>query len=231
MGTSEMDRLAVQWLGEVTYERGLELQQQAWQELREARGGERLLLLEHPAVITRGRSTQPQNLLVDEAELARRGVAVFDIARGGDVTYHAPGQLVGYLILDLAKRDRDLHAHLRRIELALMEACEDFDVPSKTIPGKTGIFVDGARHRTATANPGRERKLGSIGVGVRHWITQHGFGINVTTDLAGFESIVPCGLEDVDMTSLSVERGDVPAPGLPAAFRERVTRAFVARFG
>lgn len=223
--TSGSERLAVEWLGRIGYAEGLERQRAAWQERREGRGRDRLLLLEHPPVVTRGRASRDDTLRVDAAELARRGVGLHDVARGGDVTYHGPGQLVGYLVLDLAARDRDLHAHLRRIEAALMDACADFGVRCKTIAGRTGLFVD------AGAPLPRERKLASIGVGVRHWITQHGFGLNVTTDLAGFDVIVPCGLEDVDMTTIARERPTLEPGDLPAKVRERVARACVAHFG
>jgi len=189
-----------------------------------------MLLLEHPPVVTLGRSSKPSNLLVDEAELARRGIELFEIARGGDVTYHAPGQLVGYPILDLDARGRcDVHDHLRRLESGLIDALEILAVPARRIEGWTGVFVDRARSRRSG---GRERKIASIGVGLRRWVTYHGFALNVSLDLAGFEVIVPCGLEGVEMTSvaaeLALEGAPAPATGAAHAPLDERVRAIVS---
>ena len=196
--------LSVEWLGTVPYGEALEIQERAVRDRLAGRAGDRLLLLEHPRVVTLGRSSDPENLILGEDELRATGVELFEVGRGGDVTYHAPGQLVGYPIIDLdALGRRDVHAHLRRIEGALMEAIESFGIPVTRVPGWTGVFVDRAR----SARPeGRERKIASIGVGVRRWVTFHGFALNVTVDLEGFRSIVPCGLRDVEMTSIGLEQ-------------------------
>lgn len=197
------DSLSIEWFGEVSYAEALSLQRQAVSDRLAGTTPDRLFLVEHPPVITLGRSTDRANLRTDEADLRARGVELFEVGRGGDVTYHAPGQLVGYPILDLdAQGRRDVHGHLRRIEAGLIDAIEELGVPAKRMPGWTGVFVDRARSALPT---GRERKIASIGVGIRRWVTFHGFALNVTIDLEGFESIVPCGLPDVVMTSIAEE--------------------------
>ncbi len=195
--------LPVEWLGEIAYAKALALQHEAVADRVAGRTEDRLFLLEHPPVITLGRSTDRANLLVDDARLRELGIELFEVGRGGDVTYHAPGQLVGYPILDLDALDRrDVHAHLRRIEGGLIEALEELGVPARRMPGWTGVFVDRSRSALRT---GPERKIASIGIGVRRWVTFHGFALNVTIDLAGFEAIVPCGLREVEMTSVALE--------------------------
>lgn len=204
MGKSESAAaLSVEWLGLRGYAEALAIQEQAVRDRLAARTGDRLLLLEHPAVVTLGRSTDPAHLLRSPDELRAAGVEVFDIGRGGDVTFHAPGQLVGYPILDLdALGRRDVHAHLRSLEAGLIDSLESIGIPACRVPGWTGVFVDRAR----SGKPqGRERKIASIGVAVRRWVTFHGFALNVTVDLSGFDSIVPCGLGDVEMTSVAKE--------------------------
>ena len=209
--------LCVDWLGSVPYRDGLELQEAAMADVRVG-GADRLLLLEHPPVITLGRSTDRAHLLEDEVALAARGVAVEEVRRGGDVTYHGPGQLVGYLILNLRLRGAvDVHRFVRELETALITATAALGVKTTTVPGRTGVFVAPEIGRPT-------QKIASIGVGVRHWITYHGFALNVDVDLSGFDAIVPCGLADVTMTSLA-EQG----AGGPLAFRAR--EAVVSAFG
>ena len=199
----ERGELSIEWLGIRAYADALALQESAVRDRLAGRTPDRLLLLEHPQVVTLGRSTDPANLKLGEEELRAAGVEFFEVGRGGDVTYHAPGQLVGYPIVDLdALGRRDVHAHLRSLEAALIDSLEEIGVPSTRIPGWTGVFVD----RERSSRPGgRERKIASIGVGVRRWVTFHGFALNVTIDLEGFEAIVPCGLRDVEMTSVERE--------------------------
>lgn len=146
-----------------------------------------LLLLEHPAVVTMGRTARPAHVLRPE------GVDVVEVERGGDVTFHGPGQLVGYPIIDLSGHRRDLHWYLRALEQALLAALAELGIPGERQPGYTGVWARG-------------RKIASIGVHVRQWVTWHGFALNVTTDLAAFERIVPCGIPGVVMTSLERER-------------------------
>ena len=222
----EDSRLQVDWLGRVGYSQGLELQARAVETRRDRGGCDRLLLLEHPPVITLGRSAREENLLLSPEELVERKIDLHEVPRGGDITYHAPGQLVGYLVVDLGARgERDLHRFLRRMESALIEALAESGIQGQAVEGRTGVFV---------APPGAEgenptRKIASIGVGVRRWITFHGFALNVTLDLAGFEAIVPCGLPDVEMTSVARELKRGPL-GLDVQVRERVTAAFARAF-
>jgi lipoate-protein ligase B len=213
-------RLEVTWLGTVRYGEALERQLAAIEERR--RGGpDRLLLLEHPAVITLGRSTRPGHLRRSRADLAARGVELFEVARGGDVTWHGPGQLVGYLIADLAARGSpDVHAWLRRIEGALIEALGALGLAARRVPGLTGVFL------AQDAPNGERLKLASIGVGLRGWISWHGFALNATADLAGFDDIVPCGLHGVRMTSVAEALGAAPTPALFGRTREAVAAAF-----
>jgi lipoyl(octanoyl) transferase len=197
------DALEVEWLGRIGYAEGLALQRAAVAERLADRTPDRLLLLEHPPVVTMGRATDRDHLRMDEASLRALGIELFEVGRGGDVTYHAPGQLVGYPVIDLdAQGRRDVHAHLRRIEAGLIDALDRLGVPAKRVPGWTGVFVDRAR---SASGGGAERKIASIGVGVRRWVTFHGFALNVTIDLGGFDTIVPCGLEGVQMTSVAEE--------------------------
>jgi len=148
-----------------------------------------LLLLQHPAVITVGRRSDLGHLLADEETLAARGVELHETARGGDVTYHGPGQLVGYPIFSLVDRGRDVHRYLRDVEEALILALAGFGIQGGRIPGLTGVWVG-------------EEKVAAIGVGVRRWVTWHGFALNVSTDLDAFRLIVPCGIRDRGVASL-----------------------------
>jgi len=182
-------------LGRVPYHEAFELQT----ELRDARleggGSDTVLLLEHPDVITFGRGAREGSALLNDEQLGRAGYDVARVNRGGDVTWHGPGQLVGYPILDLSARGRDVHVYLRQLEAALIDTLADFGVTGSRREGFAGVWIDA---RT---------KIASIGVGVRRWVTLHGFALNVCCDLSRFEVIVPCGLEGVRMTSLSEQAG------------------------
>ena len=177
-------------LGRVAYAHALALQERLRDERLEGRGRDAVLLLEHPDVVTFGRSAKRQNTLLSDDELRARGYDVFRINRGGDVTYHGPGQLVGYPILDLSKRGSDVHAYLRALEGALIETLADFGVSARRREGFTGVWLDA------------RRKIASIGVGVRRWVTLHGFALNVCCDLRRFEPIVPCGLPGIELVNL-----------------------------
>jgi lipoate-protein ligase B len=160
--------------------------------------------------------------------LAARGIEVHRVSRGGDITYHGPGQLVGYLILDLAARgERDVHSFLRRIEAALGHALAELGVPTRTLSGYTGVFVQPEVGWPAEAP---RRKIASIGVGVRGWVTYHGFALNVDLDLSAFDSIVPCGLEFVEMTSIARELADAAPTDLGERARGAVTEACAAQW-
>ena len=184
-----MTTLAVVQAGTVPYGEALEWQR----ELAEDRIAGRLshdvlLLLEHPPVVTLGRNSHAAHLLQPA------GIDVFEVERGGDVTFHGPGQLVGYPILDLRAYKQDLHWYLRTLEQALIEALGILDIPAERNPGFTGVWTRG-------------RKIASIGIHVKQWVTWHGFALNVATDLADFQRIVPCGISGVEMTSVLKERG------------------------
>jgi lipoate-protein ligase B len=192
-------RLLVQDLGRRPYREVLELQRSL---CRSRLAGELtddvLLLVEHDPVITLGRSTRANSLPLSPAELVVRGVEVFEVERGGDVTYHGPGQLVGYPILDLRQHREDLHWYLRRLEQSLIEALDGLGITAGLNPGLTGVWTHG-------------RKIASIGIHVKQWVTFHGFALNVTTDLDYFDLIVPCGIRDVTMTSVAQELGRTDA--------------------
>jgi len=151
-----------------------------------------LLLVEHEPVVTLGRGTRASSLPLAPEELKHRGVSVVEVERGGDVTYHGPGQLVGYPILDLREHRQDLHWYLRTLEDVLITAMDRMGIEASRNPGLTGVWTAG-------------RKLASIGIHVKQWVTFHGFALNVSTDLAGFDLIVPCGIDRVVMTSVAEE--------------------------
>ena len=217
--------LEVEWLGQVGYAEGVRLQEEALEARRAPAGKDRLLLLEHPPVVTMGRGSREENLLVSRKELARRGIELHEVSRGGDVTFHSPGQLVGYLVVDLdAREERDVHLFLRRVESGLIAALRELGLQTGRISGKTGVFM-----RAEETNPGADRKIASIGIGVRHWITHHGFSLNVSMDLTGFDVIVPCGLEGVEMTSVEKELGSGQIDQ-DARVREAVVRAMLSEF-
>lgn len=206
------------------YAEALALQERRIEARRRGEVPDALLLLEHPPVITLGRRGREENVLAPAAALAARGIEVHRVARGGDVTYHGPGQLVGYLVADLAARgEADAGALLRRIEAALVAALADLGVTAYVRPGQTGVFV-------APGAPGPARKVASIGVGLRGWISWHGFALNVTLDPADFDVIVPCGLRDVVMTSLARELAGAAPEDLDARARRAVARRFLEAF-
>lgn len=187
-----MTPLEVRRLGLMGYDEALALQQQLVEDRRHGRVPDQLLLLQHPPVITLGvkaRSSRAHVLATDEA-LAAEGVDLFETGRGGDVTYHGPGQLVGYPILDLKPDRCDVHGYVRDLEEVLIRVAASFGVGAGRVAGLTGVWV------------GRE-KLAAIGVRISRWITSHGFAFNVSTNLEHFNLIVPCGITDRGVTSLS----------------------------
>lgn len=185
--------LAVLDLGHASYLPVLELQRALVEQRRNRElDHDVLLLVEHDPVVTLGRGTRPSSLPLSPSELERRGVPVVEIERGGDVTWHGPGQLVGYPILDLNEHRPDLHWYLRTIEEALIGALATLGLPAGREAGRTGVWIRG-------------RKIASIGVHVRQWVTLHGFALNVQPDLGAFDQIVPCGIDGVVMTSIARE--------------------------
>ena len=205
-------------LGRVGYGEGLDLQRQLVEARHEARIGNTLILLEHPPVLTLGRNASRANILASDEFLAYRGVEIHEINRGGDVTYHGPGQLVGYPIFDLRSFTPRLGAvqFVRLLEEALIRTCGDFGVQATRVGGRTGVW-------TMAGGSIREKKIAAIGVHIARGITSHGFALNVNPDLRDFELIVPCGIADREVTSL--EREADPPPGMDAV-RNSVARQF-----
>ena len=184
-------KLSIQWLGRMGFADALQLQEKLVAEKRaNSASTDELLLLEHEPVYTIGR-TPDQSSLRGEAHLPH---PLFPINRGGQATYHGPGQLIGYPIINLRKYGQDLHRYLRWLEQLLIETLAVSGISATTRQGLTGVWVE-------------DRKIASIGVGVRHWITMHGFALNVCGDLAPFDQIVPCGIANVTMTSVEKETG------------------------
>jgi len=187
--------LQVRVLGSLPYEAGLTLQEELVRRRRLNEIPDQLLLLEHPPVITLGTSSRAGNVLLSPPELASKGIRVHEAGRGGDVTYHGPGQLVGYPILDLNPDRKDLHRYLRDLESALIHALQEFGIEGRREEGLTGVWVP-------------EGKLAAIGVRVSSgWITSHGFALNVDPDLDHFSAIVPCGIRGRQVTSMSRHLG------------------------
>lgn len=179
----------VEQLGLVDYAAAFRLQAEKVAQRKAGAIPDTLLLLEHPHVYTLGRNANRENLLAPPDWLAARGVQVFDTDRGGDITYHGPGQLVGYPILDLTQHRRDISWYMRSLEEVLIRAARDFGIEAGRSPGAPGVWVE-------------DKKLVAMGVHVSRWITSHGFAFNVSTDLSYFERIVPCGLRGRGVTSL-----------------------------
>ena len=201
--------------GLVEYGAAWDLQRALAAARRDDRIGDSLILLEHPHVYTLGRNADEAHVLVDASRLAELGATLFRIDRGGDVTYHGPGQLVGYPILDLRARGADVHRYVREIEEVIIRALSDFGIASERVAGLPGVWV------------GRE-KVAAIGVKIARWISGHGFALNVCTDLSYFGHIVPCGLHDRGVTSISRLLGrEVTVDEA----RERVEARFAEVFG
>ena len=204
-------------LGRVSFEEGLAIQQRVIAARKQNLIGDTLLLLEHPAVLTLGRNSKRENILASDELLARKGISVHEINRGGDVTYHGPGQLVGYPIIDLrgdlpGKKGPHLGPvdYVRMLEDVLIRTCSDFRVPAQRICGRTGVW-------TIAGGSIQEKKIAAIGVHVSQGVTSHGFALNVTTDLRDFQWIVPCGIADREVTSLELESALDPLPTLDDA--------------
>jgi lipoyl(octanoyl) transferase len=192
--------LEVRRLGMVKYADGLELQKQLVEERKAGRIPDQLLLLEHPSVITLGVRTRDDrsHVLATPEALERDGIELFETGRGGDVTFHGPGQLVGYPIIDLRPDRQDVHRYVRDLEEVMIRMAAAFGVQATRQPGLTGAWVD----RAASGEPPRWEKLAAIGVRISRWVTSHGFAFNVTTNLDHFGLIVPCGIADKGVTSL-----------------------------
>ncbi|PSQ81681.1 MAG: lipoyl(octanoyl) transferase [Bacteroidetes bacterium QS_8_68_15] len=216
-------------LGRVPYEPVRRVQQRVQQRLIRAKRAEPseavphvLLLVEHPPVYTLGKSGDEANLLADEEALAQRGATVHRVGRGGDVTFHGPGQLVAYPILDLDRFSRDLHRYLRALEAIVIQTCAAFGVTGERVDGRTGVWVGPDRR-------GPERKVCAMGVQCSRWVTMHGLALNLNTDLSFFDLIVPCGIADRGVTSLAEETGGSTTVD-EAEARRRLLNAFAEQF-
>jgi lipoyl(octanoyl) transferase len=197
------DEILVRRLGIVPYLEAWELQKDLAEQRRRNEIPDVLLLLEHPPTYTRGRRSKPEELPMGVDWYEARGIEVHDTNRGGLVTYHGPGQLVAYPIVDLRAYNNDVHAYVRGLEQVIIGALGDAGVPAQTIDGLTGVWTEGGPPPTVSSTPAR--KIASIGLHVSRGITTHGLAINVNNDLQPFEWIVPCGIEGVEMTSLAQE--------------------------
>jgi lipoyl(octanoyl) transferase len=214
-----MRTLDVRRLGRVPYADALALQRQLVEERRAGRVGDLLLLVEHPHVLTLGVKGDGgrSHILASADTLAARGVEVHEAGRGGDITYHGPGQVVGYPILDLKPDRSDVHRYVRDLEEVLIRTAADFGVDAGRVEGLTGVW----------SGWDRRAKLAAIGVRISRWITSHGFALNVSPDLSFFDLIVPCGLSDRDVTSLARQG----CTATPEQVEERVATRFAEVFG
>jgi lipoyl(octanoyl) transferase len=205
----------VRRLGLVSYADGLELQRALVDDRKAGRIPDTLLLLQHPHVLTVGvKKDGRRHILAAPDRLAARGVEVFETGRGGDVTYHGPGQLVGYPIIDLNPGRRDVHVYVRDLEEVMIRVCADYGLAAGRVKGMSGAWLGDA-------------KIGAVGVRISRWVTSHGFAFNVTTDLDFFNLIVPCGIADKAVTSLAAELGrPVPMAEVEDAFVRHFSGVF-----
>ncbi|HUP02283.1 MAG TPA: lipoyl(octanoyl) transferase LipB [Gemmatimonadota bacterium] len=212
VATRDTRAVVIRRLGCVSYRAAWALQREEVAERSAGRIPDTLLLLEHPPVITMGKAASADHLLGTRADLARRDIELVRTDRGGDITFHGPGQIVGYAIVDLGRRGRDLHRYLRDLEEVVIRALEDFGISAGRSPGLTGVWVGAA-------------KIAAIGIRISRWVTHHGFALNVDTDLSYYDLIVPCGLTGRRVTSMQalldgpVERATVE-DALGRAFRD-----------
>lgn len=213
-------------LGRVSYAEGLEVQRRVVEARKAGRIGDTLLLLEHPPVLTLGRNSHRENVLASDEFLTARGVELHEINRGGDVTYHGPGQLVGYPIVDLrgdlpGKKGPHLGPvdFMRLLEEVMIRVCYDFGVPAQRIAGRTGVWTIASG---SVPNPANEKKICAMGIHVSRGVTSHGFALNVTTDLRDFELIVPCGIADRQVTSLELEAPESDDPAREVTMRNAI---------
>jgi lipoyl(octanoyl) transferase len=204
-------------LGRMAYAEALAIQQSIAEERKRGAGADHLLFVEHPHVVTVGRNGHEENILAPAEVLRRSGIGLHYTDRGGDVTYHGPGQIVGYPIVDLRDWKRDVGAYVRAIEQTIIDALADFGIIAERIPKLTGVWTQ--------AKDGSHAKVAAIGVHLSRWVSTHGWALNVTTDLRYFQYIVPCGLTK-PVTSMAVAGAPRSAPD-----PEDVKRALTKRFG
>ncbi len=224
-----MERIWAVDLGRAAYRPTWELQERLhallweYQQRREPPPYHFFLAVEHPHVYTLGKSGHIHNLLVDEAQLTRQGIDFCRTNRGGDITYHGPGQLVGYPIFDLTRWKRDVRWYMRMLEQVIIDTVAEWGITAGRIEGMTGVWVDADR-------PHRARKICAMGVRISRWITMHGFALNVNTDLRYFQMIIPCGIANKEVTSMERELGrKVPMEQVRRRVADHLARRFGAR--
>lgn len=219
--TPEPGPIAAAWLGRLDYHEALALQKRLAADRADERIGDQLLLLEHPSVLTLGRTSDPAHIRADAATLAGRGIEVVRVERGGEVTYHGPGQLVAYPIIGLSRRGLMIRPLVRALEAALIATCAALGVAAGRRDGHPGCWCD--------PDGAAPRKIGALGLRVERGVSYHGIALNVTVDLADFELIDPCGIPGVVSTSIARERGDPDAAPTTASV-ESAARAFAMAF-
>lgn len=181
-------------LGMIDYKHAWDIQRDVFSKRLHSEINDTLFLLEHPHTYTLGKVAEKENLISSDDQLKELGVSVYEIDRGGDITYHGPGQIVGYPIINLKNWKEDTHEYLRGLEEIIMNVCSDYGLQTKRHPKYTGVWIE-------------DRKIAAIGIKVSRWITMHGFAFNINTDLSYFGGIIPCGIKDKDVTSLQRELG------------------------
>lgn len=202
-------------LGLIDYKEAWDLQKEIHGLRSDGKSNDVLFLLEHPHTYTLGKVADKKNLIGSEEYLDKNKISVYDIDRGGDITYHGPGQIVGYPIIDLQEWEMDTHKYLRGLEEVIIKTCAEYGVEGTRNPKYTGVWIE-------------DRKIAAIGIKVSRWITMHGFAFNINTDLDFFKGIIPCGITDKDVTSLSRETGRSVEL---AEVKEKLTLNFKAIFG
>jgi lipoyl(octanoyl) transferase len=198
-----VSKIEVKDLGLIDYELAWKLQKELIEKIKNNDIGEQLLICEHNPVITYGKSSKKNNLLINENELLKKGIKLFEVERGGDITFHEPGQLVAYPILNLNNHKRDVHWYMRQLEEVVINTLSDFNLNSERIESKTGVWIEISilNHIKSYG------KIASLGVKLSRWCTMHGIALNVTNSLDGFNLMNPCGLDDVKMVSMKSLQG------------------------
>ena len=207
-GGDDTRELRTRWLGTVDYGPALDLQRSTLDARKSGDIPDTVLLLEHPHVITLGSRADDTHLVTDRSGLEAAGVEIFETDRGGEATYHGPGQLVGYPIIDVRVAKLGPVTYVRMLEKSIIETLAEFGVDAHLVDGETGVWVDGVPNekRNPGVNPDG-RKIAAIGVRISGGVTMHGFALNISTDLAYFEHIIPCGMPDLPFTSIALESG------------------------
>ncbi len=212
-----MSTLDIYELGTVPYEKALEYQESLLAKRIAEEIPDSLILLEHPPTITTGRKGNTENLLVRKEYLEKHGISFIHASRGGDITFHGPGQIVGYPILNLKNHEMDIRKHLRSIEEVIIQTLRDFEIEGRRIDGVTGVWV-------------KRSKIASIGIAIRKWVTYHGFALNVSTNLDYFELILSCGITDVRINSIGGWLGNEESVRMNDVTRS-VIKNFMGVFG